>query len=147
MGLGLGLFADRSLHPDHVTTASRVMLPAYLLHNCWFAVIYMFDPQGRLERTPGLASARYIGLPFEVWGVLVGMIAAMIAVSLVGHFRVLMVFALYCNMVVLVWWAVIYGSSALISPDSSLAGGMWPTLAAFACHASAKSLMRTETQA
>jgi hypothetical protein len=140
--MGLELFSDRSLTRERVSTPSRIMLPAYLFHAAWFAIVYFFDPQGRLSHSPGLASVRYIGVSFDLWGMLLGAIAIMLAASLIWHLRQLAIFALYCELAMMGWWALIYVTSAFLDPGASLGASAWPILAATACAASARSLMR-----
>lgn len=141
----LELFSDRSLTRARVSVPTRIMLPGYLLHSAWFAIVYTFDPQGRLHFAPGLAAVRYIGVPFEIWGSLLGVIALMLAASLLWHLRQIAIFALYCYVAMLGWWALIYIASAFLDPHTSLGSGAWPILVAFACVATARSLSRGDT--
>ena len=138
--MGLGLFSDRSLTRENVTTASRIMLPAYALHMWGFGLIYLLDPGGRLERSPGLTAARFIGLPFHVWGLMILMVAIVLTIALLGHYRQIAIWGLYCFATICLWWAAIYGCSAYLNPDTSLAGSIWPGTLVAACHATARSL-------
>lgn len=140
--MGLELFSDRSLTRENVTAASRIMLPAYALHAWWFGIVYAFDPQGRLHMTPGLAMARYIGVPFVIWGAMILLVAIMLTWALLGHYRQLAIFALYCYLAIFGWWALIYGGSAFLTLQTSLGGAAWPFLGACACAASARSLSK-----
>lgn len=140
--MGLELFSDRSLTRENVTAASRIMLPAYTVHAFWFGLVYALDPGGRLSRAPGLAAARYIGVPFEIWGAMILIVAILLTIALTQHRRQLAVFALYCYLVIFGWWALIYGWSAFLNESTSLGGAAWPFLGACACGASGRSLSR-----
>jgi hypothetical protein len=143
--MGLELFSDHSLTRARVSVPTRIMMPGYLLHSTWFAIVYTLDPQDRLHRAPGLAAVRYIGVPFEVWGSLLGVIALMLAAALLWHLRQLAIFALYCYVAMLGWWALIYVTSAFLDPATSFGAGAWAILTAVACIATARSLSRGDT--
>lgn len=120
------------------------MIPAYIAHAVWFGVVYLVDPQNRAQRAPALSLAHGLGLPMRSWGVMYLLIGALMLFALIRHSRQLYVWMLYCYAVVMIWWAVIYAGSLLISRDASIAGIAWPLLVAVACHASAKSILRGE---
>lgn len=141
-GQGQWMVGRQPLSRTGVTVASRTMIPAYVAHATWFGIIYVFDPFHRVAHAPGLTLARSIGLPMSLWGAMFLTMAALMVAAMIRGSRDLFVFALYCYAVVMVWWACIYGGSALVTREASVAGAGWPLFVATACHASAKSILR-----
>ena len=119
------------------------MLPTYAAFAGFFGLLYMVDPQGRLERAPGLALARLL-MPMTLWGIfLLGVAALMVAALITGR-RMWFITALYVYMVAAVVWAGVYTGAVWITPDASFGGGAWPAFLAVACYASSRSLFRRE---
>lgn len=124
-----------------VTTASRVMLPTYV---CFFALLglnYTVTGQ-RLFASPALAYADSI-LPLPAWGCMFLAAAVMMAAALVQQERSWFRFALWLGIVCLGIWAVVFLAAAIRS-DASPGGALWPALAAVACFASDRSLLKGE---
>jgi len=119
------------------------MLPAYIAHAVFFGVLYVTDPGGRLLVAPGLAFARMM-MSMGAWGLILLIVAALMASALVTGRRALMIAALYLYMAVNLMWAVIYFGAPFVNEYASWGGAGWPLLVATACVASARSLMKRE---
>lgn len=126
-----------------VTAASRIMLPAYVIHATWFGLVYFLDPQGRVSRNPSLTAARVM-LPMWAWGLLFLGLAVMMVVAMASHRRNLEVYALMIYATANVVWALVYFAALFLSPDASFNGPAASGLVACACIASTVSLLRRE---
>lgn len=126
-----------------VTVASRIMLPAYIAHAAFYGTLYVTDPGGRYEVTPGLAFARLL-MPMDAWGLILLAVAALIGAALLTNRRPLMIGVLYLYMAVNLMWAAIYFGAPFINAYASWGGCGHNLLAATACVASARSLMKRE---
>lgn len=129
---------------EQVTSASRIMLPTYVAHSAFFGVLYLLDPQGRLQRAPGLTLARQL-LPMEAWGAIFLAISVLMCAGLLLQGRRRFTFALYLYAVTLLIWAGIYAGAVFVNPDASYGSFVWPLGWAVACCASARTLERHES--
>lgn len=124
----------------HVTGPSRIMLPAYVAHATFYGLLYLINPQGRLDRAPGLAGARAL-LPIPAWGAFFLALAAIMVVARYAEAPRWLMLALLTYAVAMVVWAGVYALAPLLSNDASLGGPAWPLLVAAACVASYRSIL------
>lgn len=136
---------SRDLTSANVTAASRIMLPTYVVLATYLGLLYIVDPQGRVQRAPGLSLAREM-MPMPAWGACFLTIAALMTFALLSRRRRFFMYALYLYAVAAVLWAGIYLGATQLSPDASYGAPAWPLFVAVACHASARSLARGEVQ-
>lgn len=128
---------------DNVTTEARIMLPAYLALAGFFGLLYLVDPQGRLQRSPGLTLARAL-LPMPAWGCIFLGIAVVMGAALLTHRRFWFILALYLYGACALMWAAVYLGATFLSPDASFGSPAWPLFVAVCCYAEARSLLRGE---
>lgn len=128
----------------HITSASRTMLPAYVVLCLVFGLGYLFDPQGRLGRAPSTTFQRDV-MPLEAWGgILLGLAALMLA-AIASQRRYLFAYALCCCALTwFIWGLAIAGSIPRTDNTSYLAPGL-PWFVATACIASTRSLVTKES--
>lgn len=131
-----------SLTRANVTTASRVMLPTYVLLFAWLGVNYLLTPATRLHESPALDYASAI-LPMRLWGGMFLAASLAMAGALVMQHRLAFRIALWVGLVCLVIWAAVFGLAAIFSTASPSAAA-WPLFAAAACFASDRSLLKAE---
>lgn len=131
------------LDRQHVTAASRVMLPTYA---GFFAVVggnWLLTPADRLLASPGLAYADAL-LTIRAWGALfLGAALLMVAALAARHRDAFRAALLFCFFTLLVWAGVM--GAAAINGTASPSAPAWPTFIACACLASYRSLTRRET--
>lgn len=130
------------LDREHVTAASRIMLPSYAV---FFAVVglgYMFGQAGRVFASPMLRYADHI-LPIPVWGGLFVTCSLIMVVALRSHDRLLYRWALtLCGISMVVWMGVAIAGA--IWSNVTVTAWVWPGLVTQACRASNRSLLRGE---
>lgn len=128
---------------DHVTIASRVMLPCYPVFALGVGLSFLLTPHGRLLATPTLAYIdQTISLEFVGAGFLA--VAAVLAAALVTHRRRTYQLAL----AVMCLWMLAYAGFTLasaITAEASWSAWTWPAMIAAACWASSLSLAAQET--
>lgn len=126
---------------ESVTSASRVMMPVYVIFFGWIGSAYFFSGPDMLE-TPALLYANDI-LDLRVWGVLSLCVAAAVLAAMVGGSRGLLSYALLFGFLCCCVWTAVFVAAAVFGEGSN-AGGAWPMLAAAACFASYRSVSRRE---
>jgi CDP-diglyceride synthetase len=130
------------LDRQHMTVASRVMLPRYVVFFTAVASNYLFTPLGRLLDSPGLAYANEL-MSLRLWGVAFLAAALAMFAALLRHERDLFRAALlFCRLGMLVW-AVVLALAAILG-DASPTAWAWPWLIEGACKASYRSLTAQE---
>ena len=122
----------------HVTVASRVMLPAYVVFFAGLGVNYVATPDSRLKASPALDyAAQFMSLP--AWGGLFLVASALMFVALVSRRRVLYRYALLlCAYSMGVW--TLANILAAFHSDATPLGWLWPAIVVAACVASYRSL-------
>jgi lysylphosphatidylglycerol synthetase-like protein (DUF2156 family) len=130
----------------HVTVASQVMLPTYVL---FFAIVggnYLTTDRALLRATPALRFADD-HFPLPVCGGMFVACALLMLVALAAGrtrwSRALFSYALIVSMICNVLWAVVF-LFASIQDDASPTAGAWPMFVATACLASYLSLRAGE---
>jgi hypothetical protein len=124
----------------YVSGPSRIMMPVYVAHATFFGMLYVIDPMGRLERTPGLTAARAL-LPMWAWGLMFLALAAVMLTARMSGRGALMVWGLYAYAATLIIWAGVYAAAPFITPDASIAGPAWALTVSAACFATARSVL------
>lgn len=126
------------LDREHMTVASRIMLPADAL---FFAVVganWLTTSRDRLLASPGLEWADRL-LPIKAWGALYILVAVVILAALTQGQRVWCRAALLFAGLITLGWAALLAVGALVSGVSP-SGWAWPAYVACACWASYRSL-------
>lgn len=127
----------------HVTAASRIMLPVYVVFFALVGGTYLFTPLGRLQQSPGLAYADAL-LTLRAWGGLFVAAALLMSAALVAHRREWFRFALmFCGLAMAVWAIVLV--LAFLDGGASPTAWVWPGLVVAACVASYRSLTVKES--
>jgi len=120
------------------------MLPTYVILNLTFGLVFLFDPDDKLSRAPGLAYARDV-LSIEVWGWLWLLLGVMMLVALLWpRAKRGAELGLATNVVAWTLWAVVVEKAADARNVSYLAG-LLPLFVAVASFASMVSVLRNET--
>lgn len=127
----------------NVTSASRVMLPTYIVINVAFAGAFLTDPQGRLELAPSLDFARG-WMPIDHWGALWLLLAGLMLVALAIQHRTTFIAALGVNTGAWFSWGLLTEAAVLSQPNVSLLAGVLPWFVAVASFASMLSLLARE---
>lgn len=130
------------LDRDHVTIASRVMLPAYVLADLLFGVAFVL-PGSRPLRAPALGPARDV-LPLAVWGGIWLAVAVVMAAALLRRSRLMFTFALSTNAVAWFLWGCLLEAAVLSQPAVTYLACVLPWFVAVASIASMQSLLREE---
>lgn len=126
-----------------ITSASRTMLPAYVVLSLTFGVYYVTDPDGRLNRAPSTTFQRDV-MPLEVWGAILLAIGVLMLSAIATRRRLLFAYALCCCALTwFIWGAAIAGSIPRTDNTSYLAPAL-PWFVTVACIASTRSLVRKE---
>lgn len=127
----------------HITSASAVMLPWYVVTDATFGVLFIIDPGDRFAGAPSLAAARGL-LPLPAWGGLWFALAAVMVAAAVSRSRDRMILALWISGITWGLWGFVTAAAILTQPlVTPLAGWLGWTLAA-AHYASIRSLRRSE---
>lgn len=130
------------LRRSEVTSATVIMLPAYVGLFLWIGTAYVVTPLDRLENSPALNYANQVA-DIRAWGFLFLSCAAGMVYAILAGGRGLSRYVLLLGMISLVVWAVLFVMAA-IKGGASPGAGAWPSLAACACFASYRSLTRSE---
>lgn len=129
------------LDRQHITAASRVMLPTYVVFFGVVGVNFIASPH-RLAASPMLRYADDV-MSLRAWGGLFfGCCMLMVAAMAIGH-RDLYRFALLMCAFSMVLWAVVAILGIFVEPVS-FSAWVWPATVAAACFASNRSLVRRE---
>lgn len=131
------------LDREHVTVASRLMIPAYAVFFACIGINFVATPLSRLAATPGLQFAQQSGGGIRLYGVLFLAVGAMIAGALMSRRRALCLYALYVGALAMALWAVVQLAGAAFA-ENSPSSWCWPALVAVACLATSRSLRRRE---
>lgn len=131
------------LDRDHVTSASLIMLPAYVILAVVFGLVYVFDPGGRVDGVHALAAQREV-MPLAVWGVMFLCLAGLMCLALATRSRTLFSYALAVAAVSWFTWGCLYLASVFVDPAASVISPFPAWFVATACIASMVSLVRRE---
>lgn len=129
------------LDRQHITAASRVMLPAYVVFFAALGFNYMTAEQVALNN-PALAFANDL-MPLPVWGAVFLVCACLMGVALLLKQRFLYRFALRFCAVSMVFWAVVIAWASWVGDATPLAAA-WSAFVATACYATDRSLAARE---
>lgn len=130
------------LDRQHVTVASRIMLPAYLVFFAVLGVASITTPLGRLTRSPMLDYANQI-MSLRAWGSLFVACALLMAFALLTHNRDRYRYALLlCGFSMTLW--TIVAIVGVFAEPISYSAWVWPALVTAACFASDRSLVHQE---
>lgn len=132
---------DQRLTRGEVTTASRIMLPTYVVLFAVIGVNYVATGP-RLVESPALEYADRF-LPLPAWGGMFLAGAVVMVVALLMRVRLWFRFALWVGIVCLTIWAGLFVAAAVFS-NASPSAWVWPAFAAVACFASNQSLLKGE---
>ena len=130
------------LDRNHVTIASRVMLPAYPFLASVLGAGFLFTPDSVLLATPIYRSMERL-MPLNFWGVGLLVIAAAQVASLLINRRSTYQFALGLMAVWMAAWSVV-SVGAYFHGEASPVAWAWPAFAMCACWASMLSLAARE---
>lgn len=132
------------LDRDHVTRASRIMLPTYAAFFGILGTIYLAAPLAKLTASPGLAYADHL-LSLRWWGALFLAAAVTMVAALVRRRREWFVAALFlCGLSMAVFSAA--QVAAVTVGGASPGSPFWPGFVTAACVASYRSLTAREVQ-
>lgn len=130
------------LDRDHVTVASRIMLPTYVV---FFSVIggnFALAQRPRLFESPMLRYADHL-MPIQLWGGLFVTCALIMLAAMLRRDRLLYRYGLLvCGMAMAVWTAV--AVVGLLVEPISYSAWAWPAFVTCACAASDRSLSKHE---
>lgn len=125
----------------HITVASRIMLPAYVVFFASQGVNYMIADE-TARASPALSFADDV-MPLAAWGVVFLGCSALMVVSMIVKSRNLFRFALrICGLSIMFWAAAI--TAASLAGDATPLAATWPAFVATACYATDRSLGRRE---
>jgi hypothetical protein len=124
----------------HITRASLIMLPSYVLFFGGVGLNFMTAPFDRLAATPMLRYADQI-MSIRVWGCLFALCALLMAVAMLLHHRELYQFALLLCGISMVLWTLV-AIVGIFERPISYSSWLWPAIIAAACFASNRSLVR-----
>lgn len=134
-----------ALDRESVTAASRIMLPAYVVFFAWNAANYILTPRAILTDAPAIDYADQI-MPMPAWGLVFAANAALMLTALIiarAWSRSAFVYALWVGIVTMGCYSLVF-VAATIYGGASLGACSWPLLAATACYASQRSLLKQE---
>lgn len=126
------------LDRHHVTVASRIMLPVYVVFFAALGVNYTFAPIGRLVESPGLAYAHSLA-PLRAWGCVFLLACLTMLAALLTKRREWFRFALALCGLTMGIFSVVMGI-AIFAGEASATGWTWPLFVVAACIASYRSL-------
>lgn len=127
---------------DNVTAAARVMLPAYVVTFAWLGAGWLFSEPATIVKTPALAYADS-ALDIRWWGVLLLFVAAIILAALLSCRRLPCRIALWIGAVSMLVFVGVFLLASLRG-EATISAAAWPFLAACACYASDRSLLKGE---
>lgn len=134
--------ADMRLDRDTVTSASRIMLPTYVVAFGWIGASYVLQRPATISDHPALAYADEL-LDLDAWGAMFLVTAGVILAAMVTGSREKAMYALILGLICcVIWWGVFM--AAWLWGDGSSSAPAWPMLGAFACFASYRSISRRE---
>lgn len=128
---------------SNITSASRTMLPAYIVVCALFGGYYLLDPGGRLERAPSVTFQRQV-MPLEVWGAILLTIAVLMVAALASRRRYLFAYALCCCALTWLIWGGAIAVSIFQTDNTSYLAPVLPWFVTVCCIASTKSLVTKE---
>jgi hypothetical protein len=124
----------------HLTVASRIMVPAYVVFFGFVGANFMLSSFHRLVASPMLRYADQV-LSIRLWGALFATCALLMLAALMLKHRDLYRFALLLCAVSMSVWTLVAIAGVFVEPISYSAW-VWPALVATACFASNRSLVR-----
>lgn len=128
------------LDREHITSASRVMLPSYAIFIGGLGIGYIAGY--RIGQNPMLKYADHI-MPLEVWGGVFVACSLTMTAALILHRRLLYQYALMmCAVSMFIWMLV--AIVGIFSQPITFTAPLWPGLVMQACRASNRSLFRGE---
>lgn len=127
----------------HITAASKIMLPTYVVLATLAGCVYTFDPFGRVAGIHALTFQRSV-MPVWLWGCPFLVLAALMVLALVRRSRDGFAFALAVSSVAWFAWGCLYLVSATTDPEASVLAPAFPWFVAVACIASMVSLVKRE---
>lgn len=127
----------------HITAASRIMLPTYVVFFGVIGVNFLGGPSDRVVASPMLRYADQL-MSIRAWGVLFLACCLLMVAALALRHRELYRWALLVCGLSMTVWALVAIAGAFTEPVSFSAWA-WPALAAAACFASNRSLVKHET--
>lgn len=130
-----------SLNRANVTTASRVMLPAYPLLCLALAANYASGAP-RLMSSPALTTADSL-LPLPVWASMFALAALVLIGGIVAHHRTVYLVGLIIMCAAMLVWTTVFAYAA-IDGGASYSAAAWPAFVCAACWASIRSLTSRE---
>lgn len=128
------------LTPESVTTASRLMLPAYPLLAAIIGINYLLTSDDRLLESPVFRVADNL-LPMAAWGAFFLAISAAQVGALLVQRRWAYIVTLSCMTAGMLVWGSIFAVAAVYG-EASPSAWAWPVFTATACWASIRSLTR-----
>lgn len=129
------------LDRDHITSASRVMLPSYVVFFGGLGAGYIAG--FRIGQNPMLRFANEI-MPLQVWGGVFVCCSLLMVAAMVRGSRMLYRYALnVCAISMFVWTTV--AVIGIFYQPVTFTAPLWPFLVMQACRASNRSLLRGET--
>lgn len=129
------------LDRQHVTAASRIMLPTYVAFFAVLGINYLIA-DGTASASPALAFADRL-MPLHAWGGMFLVCSALMGAALLSKKRLLYRFALrMCALSMLFWAAIIASASA--AGDATPLAAVWAAFVTAACVASDRSLATRE---
>ena len=129
------------LDREHITAASRIMLPTYVVFFATLGVNYVIADTSSLNN-PVLDYVDDV-MPLPVWGCLFLFCSFVMVSAMATRRRALYRWALrMCGLSMLFWATVIF--LATLAGDASLFSAVWSLFVATACLASDRSLARQE---
>lgn len=126
----------------NVTSASRVMLPAYPLLCLALAINYSIDAP-RLMSSPALSTAARL-LPLPVWGAMFALAGIVLVAGLVQHRRLVYIAGLVIMCAAMLLWTAVL-TYATVDSRASFTAAAWPAFVCAACWATIRSLISRET--
>lgn len=130
------------LDRDHVTVASKIMLPTYVAFFSVVGMNFALAPSPRLLESPMLRYADHL-MPIRLWGALFVACGLIMLTALVTKNRMMYRYGLLvCGLSMSVWTAV--AVVGLFFEPISFSAWAWPAFIAAACAASDRSLSRHE---
>lgn len=130
------------LDRDHMTVASRIMLPTYVALFTGLGIAAALTPIDRLVATPFFRYANHL-MSMRAWGGLFIACGLLMLVALLRQSRTLYQYALLVCGLSMAVWSVVAVVGIWFEPIS-FSAWLWPAFATRACWASNKSLERGE---
>lgn len=130
------------LDRNHITVASRIMLPSYIVFFIVVGSNFLAGTFGRAQSSPMLRYADTI-MPIQVWGGVFVTCSLIMAGALVTRNRMLYRYGLLVCGISMTLWALVAVAGIWVEPVSYSAWA-WPAFVAAACAASNRSLAAGE---